>query len=266
MSRIKIVSGGQTGADQAALDVAIELGIPHGGWVPKGRKTEAGPLPYRYHVDEMPTESYPERTEQNVIDSDGTLIFTHGELSGGSAYTQDMAKKHARPCLHMDLRVINGFNAAKKVISWIQQHHIDVLNVAGPRASSDPKIYQETKLVLKTVYSLGVIGNNLPDPSRSNPYLPGTVDDAVKRLLSELSLRDKSEIAKMEERELVFLRPTLGEYIKDKYGLWTENKELMQSCRLRAGEKQLDEHGCAAFILKELWKRLKQTHLLRPVK
>ena len=71
----KIVSGGQTGADRAALDVAIEEGILHGGWIPKGRKTETGPLPEKYQLKEMPTEEYPKRTEQNVIDSDGTLII-----------------------------------------------------------------------------------------------------------------------------------------------------------------------------------------------
>jgi hypothetical protein len=83
----KIISGGQTGADQAALDAAIKWDIPHGGWVPKGRRTESGPLSNRYQLKEMPTDSYPSRTEQNVIDSDGTLIITHGELTGGSEYT-----------------------------------------------------------------------------------------------------------------------------------------------------------------------------------
>ena len=80
----KIISGGQTGADRAALDVAMAHGIPHGGWIPKGRKTEGGPLPTKYQLQEMPTNSYPERTEKNVVDSDGTLIISHGELTGGS--------------------------------------------------------------------------------------------------------------------------------------------------------------------------------------
>jgi predicted Rossmann-fold nucleotide-binding protein len=66
----KIISGGQTGADQAALDAAIELGIPHGGWIPKGRLTEAGPLPEKYNLTEMPTKDYLKRTKQNVADSD----------------------------------------------------------------------------------------------------------------------------------------------------------------------------------------------------
>ena len=90
----KIISGGQTGADRAALDVAIKLSIPHGGWIPKGRLTEEGRLPQRYQLQEMPTESYPLRTEQNVIDSDGTLIVAHGKLTGGSDCTREMALKH----------------------------------------------------------------------------------------------------------------------------------------------------------------------------
>jgi len=93
----KIISGGQTGADRAALDAAIELDIPHGGWIPKGRKTEDGGLPEKYHLKEMPTGSYAARTEQNVIDSDGTLIVSHGKLNGGSALTRRLAKKHKRP-------------------------------------------------------------------------------------------------------------------------------------------------------------------------
>ena len=76
----KIISGGQTGADQAALDVAIESGIPHGGWIPKGRKTENGRLPDKYQLKEMATSSYPKRTEQNIIDSHGTLIISNGKL------------------------------------------------------------------------------------------------------------------------------------------------------------------------------------------
>ena len=74
----RIISGGQTGADQAALDIAIEFGILHGGWIPKGKKTEDGVLPDKYKLKEMPTASYPKRTEQNVLDSDGTLILSHG--------------------------------------------------------------------------------------------------------------------------------------------------------------------------------------------
>jgi len=148
----KIISGGQTGADRAALDFAIERGIPYGGWVPKGRKTEDGTLPEKYHLQEMPTGEYSERTQKNILDSDGTLIVSHGRLTGGSALTRELAKRHNRPCLYVDLETTNINDAANKVRKWIDMKHIRVLNVAGPRASKDPKIYDVTMALLETVW------------------------------------------------------------------------------------------------------------------
>jgi len=145
----KIISGGQTGADRAALDAAIDLGIPHGGWVPKGRKAEDGPVPAKYQLKEMPTGSYPERTERNVMESGGTLILSHGKLTGGSALTMKLAKQHDRPCLHVDLLKTSGLKAAQEINKWIGQNGIKVLNVAGARVSKDPKIYEATLKVLK---------------------------------------------------------------------------------------------------------------------
>jgi hypothetical protein len=147
----KIVSGGQTGADQAALDVAIEKGIPHGGWVPKGRKTEAGILPEKYHLTEMQTTNYAERTEQNVIDSDGTLIVSHGDLTGGSAYTFEMALKHGKPCIHVDAAAMPLNKAVRLIEDWIIENGIKILDVAGSRKSVDAKIYEATKEILEAL-------------------------------------------------------------------------------------------------------------------
>ena len=146
----KIISGGQTGADQAALDVAIKFGISHGGWIPRGRLTENGSLDDKYHLKEMETTNYNTRTEQNVIDSDGTLIISHGKLTGGSEYTRDMAIRHGRPWLHLDLNKTKSSQAAKQIKHWLAEHEIQVLNVAGPRASKDPAIYTSTKDVLES--------------------------------------------------------------------------------------------------------------------
>ena len=117
----KIISGGQTGADQGALDAAIKYGFPYGGWIPKGRKTEAGLLPDEYKLNEMPSSSYPERTEQNVIDSDGTVIITHGKLSGGSKLTDKLAEKHFRPCLHVNFNKTPAFAAASEQLVFSPQ-------------------------------------------------------------------------------------------------------------------------------------------------
>lgn len=145
----KIISGGQTGADRAALDFAIKRNVPHGGWVPKGRRAEDGRIPDSYHLQEMPGESYAGRTEQNVIDSDGTLIISHGNLTGGTANTAEMARKHVRPWLHLDMMELTVDEAAQRLQKWIAGNDIAVLNVAGPRQSGDQKIYGVTMRVLE---------------------------------------------------------------------------------------------------------------------
>lgn len=149
----KLISGGQTGADQAALDVAIKIDIPHGGWIPKGRKTEAGILPDKYHLQEMPTSSYPKRTEKNILDSDGTLIFSRGKLTGGPALTRKLAKQHQKPWLHIDLDKVEETEADSIIAGWIHRNDIQVLNVAGPRASKDPGIHDIVSRILETLFN-----------------------------------------------------------------------------------------------------------------
>ena len=150
----KIISGAQTGADRAALDFAIDNEIPHGGWVPKGRKAEDGLISKRYGVKEAPSADYSRRTELNVIDSDGTLIISHGKLIDGSALTQRLARKHNKPCLHIDLNQMPEFKSAIEIAHWINRHGVEVLNVAGPRVSKDPQIYDATMNILETVFYL----------------------------------------------------------------------------------------------------------------
>ena len=144
----KIISGGQTGADQAALDFAIQYNIPHGGWIPKGRLTENGPLSEKYQLKEMPTSSHPKRTEKNVLDSDGTLIISHGNITGGTALTRKLAKQHNKPWLHVDMDKMSLLYATRILRSWIIDNGIQILNVAGSRASGDPKIYNATAKIL----------------------------------------------------------------------------------------------------------------------
>lgn len=150
----KIISGGQSGADRAALDFAIENNIPYGGWIPKGRKTEDGKLPDKYHLQEMKTASSSKRTEQNIIDSDGTVIISHGKLTGGSLLTQTLAVKHNKPCLHLDVDNKKILVAIESLNAWIKKSKIKILNVAGPRASKDHNIYKVTKDILEDDASL----------------------------------------------------------------------------------------------------------------
>ena len=136
-----IISGGQTGVDRAALDAALENNFPCGGWCPKGRKAEDGPLAPRYPLKETGSSDYRVRTERNVKEADGTLILTWGNPTGGTALTVKVADKHKKPCLVLDLE--QGNQEMTGIIQdWVEKNHISVLNVAGPRESKVPGIYK----------------------------------------------------------------------------------------------------------------------------
>ena len=146
----KIVSGGQTGADRAALDIAIELGIACGGWVPKGRLAEDGVIPDAYPgMVEAPDEEPNTRTALNIKDSDATLILSHGDLFGGSKFTASTAEQMHKPWLHINLVRLSVPEAVPEVTRWLAAHRPATLNVAGPRSSDDPVIYAKTKRVLE---------------------------------------------------------------------------------------------------------------------
>jgi len=136
--RLRIVSGGQTGADQAALAFARRRGWPHGGWCPRGRRTEAGPLPARYDLRETPSRGYRQRTEWNVRDSGGTVVFSlAARLAGGSATTAACARRLGKPWLH--LTPVEP-HPGRRLRAFLAAHGIRTLNVAGPRASEEPGV------------------------------------------------------------------------------------------------------------------------------
>lgn len=146
----KLISGGQTGADRAALDFAIARGLPHGGWCPCGRLAEDGIIPARYQLTETPTADFAQRTEWNVRDSDATVIFSlQPLLTGGSRLTAEFAQQYAKPCLHLS-RERDGLTAARKLAAFIRKHRIRTLNVAGPRQSQEPEIGAFARAILET--------------------------------------------------------------------------------------------------------------------
>lgn len=147
---IRVVSGGQTGVDRAALDAALALGLACGGWVPHGRRAEDGPLPARYPLREARTAAYGERTRLNVRDSDGTLVLTRGAPSGGTALTVAVARALRRPAVVVDLDD-DGDGAA--VLAWIEESGFCVLNVAGPRESTSPGIYRQARAYLDPLFA-----------------------------------------------------------------------------------------------------------------
>jgi hypothetical protein len=146
----KIVSGGQTGADRAALDVALAHGLEVGGWVPRGRLAEDGRIPERYPgLVETDSADPGVRTAWNVRDSDATLILSHGPLAGGSRLALREAERSGKPLLHLDLDRVSEAAAAARIRGWLAAVAPRTLNVAGPRASEDPGIAAATAAVLR---------------------------------------------------------------------------------------------------------------------
>ena len=135
MALIKIVSGGQTGVDRGALDAALASGFACGGWCPKDRNAEDGPIPDKYPMTLLAGGGYRQRTVMNVLDSDGTAILFNQSLSGGTLYTHDVCRRERKPYIVLDATQISESAAAATIVRFIEEHGIQVLNVAGPRLS-----------------------------------------------------------------------------------------------------------------------------------
>lgn len=144
MSIQKIVSGGQTGVDRAALDAARAAGVPTGGWCPRGRRAEDGAIDARYPLQETPSSEYAQRTTWNVRDSDGTVVLHAGQIEGGTAFTIAVARERGKPLLQANITNADP----TPVRAWLRTHAIDVLNVAGPRESEAPGIYTAARSFL----------------------------------------------------------------------------------------------------------------------
>lgn len=161
----KIISGGQTGVDRAALEVAMFLEIPHGGWCPKGRRSEDGPISEIFDLIETPSFNYTVRTEKNVVESDGTLILYRDVITRGTGLTVNYAKRHNRPYLCVDLREMSETGAisdqdneaietaAQEILTWLADQNINVLNIAGPRESTTPHINSQSHTLLLNAFA-----------------------------------------------------------------------------------------------------------------
>ena len=148
---MKIISGGQTGVDRGALDAALEAGIDCGGTCPAGRKAEDGVIPEKYPLTAFNSTVYSNRTRQNVIDSDATLIIHFGQLQGGTAFTRQCCIDENKPYLVLDASMADQDDLIQHILNFIRQNRIQVLNVAGPRASKVPSAQEKTRILLKAV-------------------------------------------------------------------------------------------------------------------
>ncbi|MCG6983777.1 MAG: putative molybdenum carrier protein [Thiocapsa sp.] len=146
---VRVISGGQTGVDRAALDAAIGQGIPIGGWCPLERRAEDGRIPDRYPLQSTPNADYAERTEWNIRDSDATFILFRGTLTGGTRLTAELARRLGRPLLTRDVLKAVDVDA---IADWLAANRVHVLNCAGPRESGAPGIEEDAKRVLTAVF------------------------------------------------------------------------------------------------------------------
>ncbi len=269
----KIISGGQTGADQAGLDVAIKFNIRHGGWIPKGRLTEDGPLSSRYRMTEMKTADYRERTKKNIEDSHGTVIVSRGELTGGSKLTLNHARVINRPHIYIDLLSTEDFEASIFLKSFILENQIEVLNVAGPRRSHHPGIYADVKMVLEAaLYLLFLDTRNdiklkqyLPEDTLPH-QMPVSIRDAVDILCHDFSLKTRTFIARQNDSLLYQTYFVFLDYIRHRLGFDEGNPALLDDCRRRMDAVDTTVEDAVMHILKQLKKTLQKDHLLRVVK
>ena len=269
----KIISGGQTGADRAALDVAIKFNIEHGGWIPKGRKTEKGPLPLKYQLLEMDTADYRKRTKQNVIDSHGTVIISRGKLTGGSKLTQNFAKVAGRPNCYLDLLNREEFEAAIILKSFIMENEIRILNVAGPRLSHHPGIYMDVKTILEAMLYLLFLDTRhdqgfkeyIPSCPVKEDF-PQTLEETIDLLCDDLPLKTKIFIAKLERHNIHMLYFTMLEYIRQRVGFDMENQGLLKDCSIRMEDDMCTIEDAVMEILKRFKQHLEKDHILRMVK
>lgn len=271
----KLISSGHTGVELAALDVAIKLGIDHGGWVSRGKRNDQGPLSETYNLSEAPAMGFKTAMERNVMSADGTLIVTRGQKSPRTKYAVEMSLKHQRQLLHVDLSQNASFEAASLISSWASLQQIKIAFVTGTRSETDPNIYAQMLKIMETAFYLGFVKTGIypkfagrePEwnTGQTDKY-PGSVDEAVIRLKSMLSLKERAHIANIQADELDHMRTGLSEYIKQKFGLYAGNAALMKSCaKLGRREDPLVDEACA-IILRALWKDLQQTHKLRIIK
>ena len=158
----RVISGGQTGADRGGLDAAARLGLPRGGWCPRGRRAEDGVVPPEYPLRETRTSAYEERTELNVRWADATVVFTKGPPQGGSALTIELAKGLGKPVLHVDLGRLDRAGAVRTVRAWISREGVSTLNVAGSREGGAAGLRREVEEIL--VEALG--GGDTEAPGR----------------------------------------------------------------------------------------------------
>jgi len=268
----KIISSGKPGAAEAALEVAIKLGLAYGGWCREGE-----PVPDKFRLDRLPGASYRSVTEKAVAASHGSVFFIAGETASIRLESIRKIALHLnKPLLILDLDGENGFSASRRIAVWINDNRIKVLHVDGEGTGhAGYSVADQVSKILESTFFLSILETGITQPLQSvvererlpqpeNP--PETIAAAVDHLERTLSLKDKTAIANMTSDELVSLHFTLGSYINNHFDLFTANTGLLTDCQRRSGQWGLAPKDVAAVIIRALWDRLRATCRIRIVK
>jgi hypothetical protein len=261
-----IISSGAAGPEAAALDVALRLKIPYDGYTATSALLDAHPMARRYKLREKSFDSARAKDEANVRMADATLIFTRGALHGAPALLEAYALARERPCFHVDMTAMEPLQAAFHIRIWADKTTPASLFVTGSGEDDEAPLYQA---VYDTLFSFLMLGRDTyPEqeaPAAEKKPLPRSVAEAVAYLIEVLSLKDKVAIANMSADEVHELNQTLGNYIRNAFGLWAGNDHLLWSCTKEAGRKVFKEDDASAVILGALALELEKTHKLRKV-
>jgi hypothetical protein len=271
----KLMSAGITDADLAALDAAISHGIPHGGWTPATGNEKRKVLPSRYELSEMPTDDRALCIERNVSESGGVLLFYREKPTTDLAWAKRLALVQRKQFLGIDPGQTRAAEAADLIYSWTVMQHLEVVYFIGPVNTPGLDVclytYQAIEMALMQasmdrVSQEGGRFQAIPVIRKVPPPPPGTVAEAVERLVEELPLKEKSRLANCQEAKLVDFNDSLGKFIRHAFHLNTGNPALVKSCLALTGGSKLDEKGVSALILSKLHRKLRETHRLRRVK
>jgi len=271
----KIISGGLTVADQAALDAVMSLGISHGGYIPWGRMTEIGTLPLKYKLQEVNTENHFECIDRNVKESKGTLIISVGELNDDSKYARKTTIKNSHQVFVIDLELTPSFEAVTIIYDWIQKYNIDELYIIGPFTYEYLNIDRHMTIIVEGALLLDLMdapqGSKVTDYYKDMylqklPDLPKTVDEAIDQIMSDMTLDERVRMANFDKEELRVINYSLSIFIRNQLFMKDINKELFESCRIISGNKNLNEGTAALVIIERLWEKLRKTYRLRVVK
>lgn len=184
---------------------------------------------------------------------------------GEMAATETMVKLNNRPLLHVDFTRMGAFEAAQMIYVWIREHKVKILNVTGTVAWKYPGIYHKTVDALETTFQMGMIQESL-GPARLTHTLPKTVEEAVGELIKELPLKTRTEIARMDEKELGSLPLSLVQYMREKLSSWLDSDPLVESCRSFSGDDDMHPDDAPLVILRALWTTLRKRYGIRIVK